>query len=170
MKNRFLLLTLLLSGFAFSQNIDELKKLNGSDSLFTKKFVADLLPNHQLISKEEKFGKLSFVLIPNDASENDKSEYDRGNHCKKCVFVEFMKLSKDGNSDLNIKGIDYYVFQQATGNFLSMFPYWQKFVEPNATNKKTFAKHPLYTYRNLDNKLNLVFRRTDSGSWILRNH
>lgn len=163
------LLLLLFSVFAFGQNVETLKQFNGSDSTFTKIFVSEILPNHQILRKTEKLGNLNFVLIPVDATEKDRFDYDRGNHCKKCVSIEFKKFSKGGNSDLNILGVTYYKLDQVTGDFLSIFPYWQKNIEPSATTEKTYEKYPLYSYKNSEEKINLVFRRTDSGTWILRN-
>ncbi|WP_407479940.1 hypothetical protein [Elizabethkingia anophelis] len=157
-----ILFLLLFSIFAFGQNVELLKKANGSDSIFTRELSEKIFEGFKIIpaTKDDIF----------DQKRSNVIEYtlENTNSPQKKVYVTFEWFTKGGNSDLNIKGEKYYVFKEATGAFLDMFPFWKKEVQPNANTDKTYETHPTYSYINSKQKVWFNFFRTSSG-WIMRN-
>lgn len=175
MKNKLLPLVLLLSGFVFGQNVELLKNSNNSDSLFTRDFSLKLFPGFKILpetalEKKYKIRKINIIysLINNDATDKEISDYINGYGCDRCVSVEFQKLSKGANGDLGIKGTTYFVFKEARGKFLQLFPFWQTYVQPEATTDKTYESHPSYIYKNSENNVWYNFIRLQKY-WVIRN-
>ena len=170
-----LLLFLLLSSFAFGQNIELLKSVNNLDSIATRELSEKIFEDYTILPerpsdiKSSKIEwKITYTLLPKTATKEEISEYMNKQECKKCVGIRFDKRTRGSNPDLNIKGEIYYIFKEARGVFLGMFPFWQKEVQPEATTDKTYESTAVYTYKNKDINIWLNFWRTDQG-WMIRN-
>lgn len=171
-----LLFFLLFSGFAFGQNVELFQKINNSDSLFTRELAMRIFAGYKILPERPQDKKttnvieqyLSYTLIPNNASEKEISDHMNGYACERCVGISFERKTRSGNSDLKIKGENYYVFKETVGEFLAMFPFWKKEVQPDATTDKTYESRPIYTYKNKEQKIWLNFWRVSNG-WMIRN-
>lgn len=157
-----LLFFIVLSSFAFGQNLELLGKINSLDSLATRELSEKIFEGYKIEPfDEDDFRELKF---------SGNLIYTLKNSEGKKANVKFKKLTRNANVDLNIKGETYYVFKETTikGVFLDIFPFWQKSVQPEATTDKTYESSPMYTYKNKDIKVWLNFWKTDHG-WMIRN-
>lgn len=168
------LLFLLFSIITFGQNLELLKNINKSDSLYTRELSERIFDGYKIlpernvdkeISKRFDSAEIKYTL-KKAATEKDIIDYVEGKGCKDCVNIEFS--IRNGDSKLNANGAKYYIFKEARGSFLNMFPFWKKDIEPQATTDKTNDKYPLYNYKNVEDKVWLVLRPTNSY-WIIRN-
>ncbi len=167
-----LLLFLLLPALFFSQNLELLQKINNSDSLFTRELAEKIFEGYKILPErkiDKKRFRVYYTLMPKNASDKDIADYMEGFSCNHCVSVTFDIRSKGANPDLNIEGVKYFIFKEAKGKFLDIFPFWQKEIQPDATPDKTYETRPVYIYKNKEQDVWLNFSRTDSGTWILRN-
>lgn len=171
-----LLFCLLISGLAFGQNVELLQKMNNSDSLFTRELAMRIFEGYKILPKRPQDKKttkvfeqfLSYTLMPKDATEKDISDYMNGYGCDNCVGISFERQTRGGNYYLKIKGETYFVLKEASGEFLTMFPFWKKEVQPESTTDKTYESRPVYTYKNKEQKIWLNFWRV-SNEWMIRN-
>lgn len=158
---KFLFL-LLLSGFAFGQNVELLKSINNLDSLSTRELSEKIFEGYKIEPfTEDDYRELKW---------SSNLIYTLKNSEGKKANVEFQKLTRNANADLNIKGEIYYVFKNTgfNGIFLEMFPFWKKEVQPEASTDKTYESTAVYTYKNKDINVWLNFWRTSKG-WMIRN-
>lgn len=157
-----LLFFLLLSSLVYGQNIELMKTLNNSDEAFTKEFSQRLFEGYKIIpaSKQDSIDrKHSNIIIYKLEKESDPQSI---------VSVKFKWLTKNGNSDLKIPGQKYFIFEEARGEFLELFPFWHKEVQPDSTTDKTYESYPVYTYKNKEQKIWFNLWKTSVG-WYLRN-
>jgi hypothetical protein len=86
-----------------------------------------------------------------------------------CLCIHF-KINEVGkNKDLEIKGTKEYVFNFVKGNFLDLFPFYQKNIEPTATTEKTTTTG-IYSIRKDKEGYWYNFIRTNvDGLWYLKN-
>jgi hypothetical protein len=157
-----LLFFLLLSSIVDGQNIELMKTLNNSDEAFTKEFSQRLFEGYKIIpaSKQDSIDrKHSNIIIYKLEKESDPQSI---------VSVKFKWMTKNGNSDLKIPGEKYFIFEEALGEFLELFPFWHKEVEPKSTTDKTYENRPVYTYKNKEDKIWFNFWRVGS-TWMMRN-
>ncbi|WP_234111760.1 hypothetical protein [Chryseobacterium sp. R2A-55] len=152
-----LIFYLLLSSFASAQNIALLQKANNADEAFSKTFTQDIYPNYQTIDSYNEGLNYTYVLVPENTSKNDIEDCRIGNPCKMGVSVVYKVI--DGN----------YIFSSAKGDGESLFAFWQKNVEPSANLEKSKEPHPIYFYKNPEQKIWWNFWKTDGGHWMIRN-
>lgn len=132
MKN---LLLLFFSTVVFGQNVELLKKANNADESFAKIFNQNIYPNYQTINSYKEGLNYTYILVPENTSENDVKDCKLGNPCKMGVSVVYKVIN--GN----------YIFSSAKGDSESLFAFWTKEVQP--AEKSTAIK----TYKNKDAKV-----------------
>ena len=130
-----LLLFVLLSGFAFGQNVELLKKANNGDETFAKNFAKDIYPNYVMIDTYKEGLNYNYILVPENTSKTDVEDCKIGNPCKMGVSVVYKVIN--GN----------YIFSSAKGDSESLFAFWTKEVQP--AEKSTDIK----SYKNKDAKV-----------------
>ncbi len=150
-----ILLFLLLSTFAFGQNIELLKKANASSDDFSTALAADMLPNYSLIDNYKQGAYNTYIYVPNVTSEQEIKDCRLGNKCSMKVSLRF----KEVNS--------VYQFTDAKGSFQDLYPFWKKEVQPEAPDKSKESS-AVYTYKNKDEKIWFNFWQT-SSTWMIRN-
>ncbi|MCT3661063.1 hypothetical protein HZR00_00850 [Elizabethkingia anophelis] len=167
-----ILFFLLLSIFAFGQNVELLKKANKCDLDFARSFSNSILADYKLV-KEGKSTSNNFIYeftyLPPDATKEDIENFEKQTQCKKCVWISFNIFTEGANKDLEIKGTTFYSFNEANGSFKSLFPFWQKNIEPTATTDKTYESNPVYSVRKDNLGIWYNFFKINTGSWFLRN-
>lgn len=150
-----LLFFLLISSFAFSQNVELLKTANASSTNFSNKFASEMLPNYNLIRSDKDGIYSTYIYVPADTSEKEIKDCKLGNKCPMKVSLRFKEVN------------DVYQFTDATGNFQALYPFWKRDVEPGAIDKSKESR-PVYTYKNKDDKIWFNFWQT-SSTWMIRN-
>jgi len=168
------LLFLFVSSLSFAQDMELLSKFKTSDSLDISKIAETVFEDFKILPKtksqiESKFDtNLYTYVLKKNPTQKEIEDYVNGNGCKDCVSLKFHYAYEGGNRHLNIPGTKYYTFDYAVGTFLTIFPFWQKHIEPNATTSVTWKESPYYTYEN--DLLKLILRpERDSKFWIIKN-
>ena len=125
---------------------------------------------YALVSKAQvsvplRTAKISDVLATVDsAAQNAKNEYtltkldtaqgklhgdmyfvltDKNNAEKKLI-LRFLKSKEGRNADIGIAGTTYYYLLTVNGGFLDVFPFWKKFVQPDANMDKVIKEEGSY--------------------------
>ena len=128
MKKLILLVTVLFSTIiALAQNADPFFHTS-KDSL---KIVCDGLASmaktkYTFISFSENLKRAGGVITYRDTNNEDNR-----------LSIFFSVYSEGANEALEIPGTPVYSFYSVRGNFLDVFPFWKKYIDPNADAEKT---------------------------------
>ncbi|MDM1548726.1 hypothetical protein HX096_12770 [Empedobacter falsenii] len=174
---KYILFSLLFSSFAVAQNIDYLKSLNKLDSVQVTTVANEInsLTNHAFkiyddIEKNNtrilRFYPSKYTLQEFEAKYKTTGVYA----CTECMKVTFSYVFDGANSDLKTPGKKVYKFQSATGDYLQLFPFWQKYITPtlNAEQLLSDANYNNRWYKNTTNKINIRFHKNDK--WMIENY
>lgn len=115
---------LFLSGFAFGQNIDH---FNNLDSIqFTDRIaeVVVLTGRNYKLTDFGEFKKRKYFQFSNSDNKNDT------------FYVTGYKAFVGGNAALEIKGKETWGLRSIAGPFLAVYPFWLKFIDPQADRDK----------------------------------
>jgi|GEM_PF-5795235 len=123
-----LLLLLLLSGFAFGQNIPMLQKMQNSDKDLIKYVSNILIPNYKAV-KGSKFETLDgmmyeYYYLPNDTSAEKIEEFKNNGMNDDAVNLSFI-----------VNG-DNYTFVKVAGKCSILMPFWRKEIQSDLQIKK----------------------------------
>ncbi|PIF44907.1 hypothetical protein CLU96_1905 [Chryseobacterium sp. 52] len=122
-----LLLFLLLSSFAFGQDLNHFKNI---DSLQFEKSISEIITltgrNYKADDFGEYKGKRYFKFIN---SENKDDSF----------MITGYRAFKDANPALEVKGKETWGMTSIAGPFLAVYPFWLKFID-NAADRDKIIK------------------------------
>jgi hypothetical protein len=184
MKQKLVVLALFILNFTNAQNVDFLKKANKCDIDFARQFSDEIISTTKtkyvyLKSVEANYLHLiTFIYIKEGLNDDEiksteayLSQYT-GRHelqISDCLCIHFNVKDVGANPDLEIKGVKEYSFSTVVGNFLDLFPFYQKNIEPTATTEKTTTTG-IYSVRKDAVGYWYNFRRSSTdGLWYLKN-
>lgn len=149
-----LLFTLLLSSFAFGQNVEHFENL---DSLQFTDRIAEVViltgRNYKLTDSGEYKKKKYFQFTNSDNKEDT-------------FYVTGYKAFVGGNPALEIKGKESWGLRSIAGPFLAVYPFWQKFIDTQADRDKIIKERMTSIYK--DKKLTRIYKDGNSENyWIL---
>lgn len=185
MRNLILYIALLICSFIQAQNIELLHQVDNCDLLTATKF-ADSIANsfrvkyERLDARESKRGNVySIVYLPSSSMPKSKEaikeaiekSYSREFECDSCLSVHFNVINEGENKDLEIKGIKKYHFTFTRGNFLDLFNFWIKYVNPNAIASEISNKgiDSQRDFKNNQYWYNFAASK-DEGNWYIKNY
>lgn len=145
-----LLFSLFFSSVSFGQNVELLKKANGSDESFARIFNQDIYPNYRTIDSYKDGLYHNYRLVPAEASKEEILDCKLGNTCQRGVTVKYKV--QNGN----------YVFSSAKGDSESLFAFWTKEIQPAEQTKE------IKTYKNKESKVWYNLEPTPK-SWMIVN-
>lgn len=102
------------------------------------------------VSKRDKNYYVVLYANPND-------DYDR-------LGVAFWINYEGRNIDLEIKGTPVYILDFVKGNFLDLFPFWKRHINPNA-DAVVITKE---TRKDKAKTQSILYILQDAGSWEIR--
>ena len=168
MKKLFLSL-LFISSFVFGQECkcdpNFTKSLNELKEDQIKSFSDDIISGFE---KEQKFINiisnqpdiLKVIYYDSDISDKVvKNDIETG-YCSLCTEVTFRRYFKGRNSDLNIKGVEYFNFVSIEGKYLDLFKWWQKHFYPNLSKEEILFSDNVHYVKINEPKINIRFTKT----------
>lgn len=117
---KILLFFILVSNFAFCQSFEKLDSLQFANTV--EQFVKDTGKEFSLDSYEKHPTKQKYLLYKNAQQEGFLVTYDSYYDGK--------------NTALEIQGIKKFNIKSLSGKFLTIFPIWNKYVDPNISKEK----------------------------------
>jgi hypothetical protein len=180
-----LLLLLVFTNFAFSQNIELLKQATKCDALFAKKFSEEIAKSlrikyvffDELISQRGKASTM--VFIPENSTEEQKkslrahmdTSLNTNNFESTGNLSVHFSIQYDGeNKDLEIKGIPIYRFENVEAKFLDLFDFWKNNVDPTADKEKISQKGISAIRKNEDGYWINFSRKSNGENWYIQNY
>lgn len=161
-----LLLFILLPFLGFAQiNIDKVCS-------FTQEEARNYADEIVSLSKEKfRFYKTdqgreseTFVYVPANLTDTEigKGPQDYMDH--QTIEVVYSIYMAGKNDDLKIPGVKTYRLERSHGQFLNLFPFWQKYYVPEATaeNYKDYRMREMRKGRML-----MKFIDNDGGNWFI---
>jgi hypothetical protein len=133
MKKIILFLALITSALFYSQY----QKL---DSIALQKTIEKIVSDTGkpfVISKKDEESRKFYIKYKNPENENDN------------LMILYYSYYDGANEDLEIKGTKVWDIQSISGNFLSIFPVWQKF-SGTKTDAETLSKKGFEYYTTPD--------------------
>lgn len=133
MKKLILFLALITSAFFYSQY----QKL---DSITLQKTIEKIVSDTGkpfVVAKQSQEDRIFYIKFKNPEKENDN------------LMILYYPSYEGANEDLEIKGTKVWNIQSISGNFLSVFPVWQKF-SSTKTDAETLAKKGFEYYTTPD--------------------
>ncbi|KQT17409.1 hypothetical protein ASG31_08335 [Chryseobacterium sp. Leaf404] len=144
------LLFLLFSVFAFGQNVELLKKVNGISETEAEKLNAVMLPDFKLIDSYRQGLTTHYTYLPKNAEDNEVKNCKLGNPCDRKIMINY----NNKNSVFN--------FESATGEAEPLKQFWVTYVQAEGGEKK------VYTYKNREDKIWLNFFNV-GRRWMIKN-
>ena len=147
MKN--FLFFLLLSGFAFGQNVELLRKLQNGDNA-TPGFLAEqLIPSYKLI-KTKTFDNIYgdetyFTYLPKETSEKDIADYLENRTNGNAITISYVG---SGN---------HYTLIDITGKCELIFDFWKKQIQPNIQVKNSVDVSQDFHFVDAENNIDYYF-------------
>lgn len=138
MKKLILLFALLIGFIVNAQDVEylkSLKKLPTSEAVIqaTNSFIKD--SNDKLrFYKAKDFTEHSIFLVqyvPANLTD-EEIEKRKDELSDQFVIFQFKYWNEGEDKDLKIAGTKKYVFSDVRGQYLNLFPFWQKHVDPTA--------------------------------------
>lgn len=184
MKKILVLTSLFFCFFVRGQNIELLHQANKCDLEFARKFSDEIVSGMKtkFVYLDSAISKYSsnntFIYIKDSLSENEKKSIEAYVYRYKttgkypfenenCLAVVFKKINVGSNPDKDIVQVKEYSFDVAKGNFLDLFPFYQKNIEPTATTEKSTTTG-VYSIRKDKDGYWYNFIR-ENGIWYLKN-
>lgn len=152
MKNRILLLMLLLSGFAFGQNVSHFENL---DSLQFKDRIDEVV---KLTGRNYKLD------VSGIYKGNHYFNFSNSDNKQDIFIVTGYRAFVGANPALEIKGKETWGLSSIGGSFLAVYPFWLKFIDPQADRDKIIKNE------NASSKDRIVRMYKDNNSenfWII---
>ncbi|QFG53654.1 hypothetical protein [Chryseobacterium sp.] len=162
-----LLLFLLFPFLAFTQiNIDKTCALSQNEARkYADEVVALSKDKFRFFTIENRQDTDHYIYVPAQVTDAD---IGTGHNYMNFETVEVVyKTFMDGkNADLKIPGVKTYRMERVHGQFLNIFPFWQKYYVPEATTEN----YKDYQMRELRKGQMLVkFVNLDEGYWYIDN-
>ncbi|OBS13407.1 hypothetical protein ATE49_13260 [Elizabethkingia miricola] len=120
-----MLFFLLVSNFFFAQQFKKLDSLQFKQAIET--LVSDTGKKYEPIPESENEDKDVFKFVNAD----DKSDV---------LYIQYYTVMEGENKDLEIKGVKTWNIRTLYGKYLSLFPLWKKYIDPNADAEKISNK------------------------------
>ena len=140
MKKLILFLALITSALFYSQY----QKL---DSITLQKTIEKIVSDTGkpfVVAKQSQEDRIFYIKFKNPEKENDN------------LMILYYPSYEGANEDLEIKGTKVWNIQSISGNFLSVFPVWQKF-SGTKTDAETLSKNGSEYYTTPDgNSTNFI--------------
>ena len=133
MKKLILFLALITSALFYSQY----QKL---DSITLQKTIEKIVSDTGkpfVVAKQSQEDRIFYIKFKNPEKENDN------------LMILYYPSYEGANEDLEIKGTKVWNIQSISGNFLSVFPVWQKF-SSTKTDAETLSKKGFEYYTTPD--------------------
>lgn len=133
MKKIILFLALITSSLFYSQY----QKL---DSITLQKTIEKIVSDTGkpfVVAKQSQEDRIFYIKFKNPEKENDN------------LMILYYPSYEGANEDLEIKGTKVWNIQSISGNFLSVFPVWQKF-SGTKTDAETLSKKGFEYYTTPD--------------------
>ncbi|OBW40823.1 hypothetical protein AB670_02774 [Chryseobacterium sp. MOF25P] len=153
MKKLLFLLT-LISGFFFGQNVSHFENL---DSLQFTDRIAEVViltgRNYKLYDSGE-YKKRKYFQFSNADNKEDT------------FTVTGYKAFVGGNPALEIKGKETWGLRSVAGPFLAVYPFWLKFIDPQADRDKIIKEGNAYTPK--DRFTRMIKDGNSENYWIIQ--
>lgn len=151
---KLLFLLILISGSFFGQNVDHFENL---DSLQFTDRIAEVVVltgrSYKLYDSGEYKNRKYFQFSNSDKKEDT-------------FTVTGYKAFEGANPALEIKGKETWGLRSIAGPFLAVYPFWLKFVDPNANRDKIIKDEITSIYK--DKRLTRIYKDGNSENyWIV---
>lgn len=137
------LLFLLLSCFAFGQNIELLKSLQKGDENTPSLLAEKMLPAYKFVhtyTLDTREGdEVYFIYLPKNTTDEEVNEYKSGGGNGNELILSYLKRGP------------FYTFSIADGKCEVLIPFWKREIQPNVKVEKDFIDG--YMYESPENKI-----------------
>ena len=174
---KLLLFLLFISSFVFSQECkcdpQFIRGLNEMKKDQIKIFSDDLISGFEkkqkyikILSNEPEILKVIYydIDIPDDEIKNDIES----GYCSLCTEVTFKRYFKGRNSDLNIKGEEFFNFVSVEGKYLDLYKWWQNHLYPNLSKEEILFTDKVHYLKIPESKIDIRFTKT-LDTWEITN-
>jgi hypothetical protein len=152
MKNKYLLLTLFLSCFAFCQNIELITKFDKGDQNTPEFLAQNLIPEYKLVktSKTDSIygDEIYYYYLPKTTSDEKVKQYLQNNINSNEVTLSYM-----------VYGVSHK-FSKARGKCSVILPFWIKEIKPDT--KITEGHRDSFIYENSEKKIKYYLTATET--------
>ncbi|HCM34138.1 hypothetical protein [Chryseobacterium sp.] len=166
---KFFLFFILLSGLVFGQECkcdsNFIKYFNEIKEDKIKSFSDDIISGFE---KEQKYikilsnesGLLKVIYYDKDIPDTIVKNDIESGFCSLCTEVIFQKYFRGRNSDLNIKGEEYFNFISVEGKYLDLYKWWQKHFYPNLSKEEILFTDKTHYIKIDEPRINIRFTKT----------
>lgn len=176
---RFLLILLLGCFNLQAQNNDYLNKINKLDSLEVIQFAKDLIAlnneGFKIYDDKENFKYFTRVIrmYPSKYTlEEFENKYKNIGvyNCNECLKLSFSVYYEGKNEDLKLAGTKFYQFKEAQGDYLMLYPFWNKYIVNDVSQEDLLKSENSNKrwYKFPEDKLNIRFWKQDN--WTIINY
>jgi len=150
---KLLLLFTLISGFAFGQNVDHFENLDSIQFKDRIDEVVKLTGRNYKLTDSGEYKKRRYFQFTNSDNKEDT------------FTVTGYKAFVGGNAALEIKGKESWGLRSIAGAFLAVYPFWLKFIDPEADRDKIIKEENASTPKD---RLTRMFKDNNSENfWII---
>ena len=165
---------LIIPVFSMAQNLSYVEYLNSLTFQQTKEVSDEIVSNFRVPMKY--YGKITnseknevYIYYPNDTPEDVIKEDMIDNYCTLCTEVEFTKIFKNANIDLEIPGTLFYSLHYVSAKYLDLFPWWEKHFATGSNKEDLLEKE--YSKRYVEDRakrINIRFVK-NQDVWEIKN-
>lgn len=161
-----LLLFLLFPLLSFAQiNIDGVCSYTKKEAKAYGDEIISLAPQkfrfYKIVQQRESE---IFVYVPVNLTDEQIGAGPQDYTSYETIEIIFSIYMDGKNEDLKIDGVKTYRLERAHGQFLNLFPFWQKYYVPDATSQN-YKEYQKKEFRK--GRLFMKFVDNDEGNWYI---
>lgn len=152
MRNRFLLLTIFLSGFAFGQNVELIQKFDKGDENTPVFFARNLIPEYKLVKTrkiDSTYGdEIYYTYLPKSTSDEKIKEFLQNNLDNEAIIIAYRAYGSSRS------------FRSVQGKCNKIMPFWIKEIKPDT--KIVAGQRDGFIYKNEEKNIKYYLTATET--------